>query len=574
MKKAKRLLAFVLAIAVLCSGITESSINSRAAAKKPGKAKIASLKQAVDGSIVLTAKSMKNIDWYIVYRSEQPNSGFKEIGRIWDGQECRYIDNNADRITTYYYKIRACRYVDNGKKATCGVIPKGSLKKGAFSDVKSIEHRFMIQTNAINENTVQITIPPIENVTKYDIYRSTSKSEGFTLLASKEEPGIYRDKTAELGVQYYYKVIANEYEEVEVEVTTTEAPTTERPLTTTEAPTTEKPITTTEEPTTEPGTTTEEPEASGDAQEADSNIYMMSFGDDYWYSGANTEPETVIESRLKASYESNVVLGMSGPSAIKISEIKVAGVSTLSVKWNKYKNASGYFLYKKQYDGSYKQIKKISSGGKTSCRINVPHGEEVYLVIVPYINMNNLIIRGAYSKEKRGLMNYYSCDKETEEERSQRIFGKNRLQKYSSAGKAAKNMKTIRIKVWDFKSGSSGPKVTRYYNLTVHKNIAPSVKKIFEEIYKGKEKFPIHSIGGYSFRSGQHGVGLAMDINPNENYQIKDGEVLVGKLYKPGKNPYSIPQDGEVARIMKKYGFYQGIWSSSQDYMHFSYYGI
>ena len=69
-------------------------------------------------------------------------------------------------------------------------------------------------------------------------------------------------------------------------------------------------------------------------------------------------------------------------------------------------------------------------------------------------------------------------------------------------------------------------------------------------------------------------MGLAIDINPEENYQIRnDGTILCGRLYKPGKNPYSIPMDGEFAHIMNKYGFTQGIFSSSRDYMHFSYFG-
>jgi len=48
----------------------------------------------------------------------------------------------------------------------------------------------------------------------------------------------------------------------------------------------------------------------------------------------------------------------------------------------------------------------------------------------------------------------------------------------------------------------------------------------------------------------------------------------VGKDWKPGRYPYSIPKDGEVARILEKYGFSQGLWGKNNlDYMHFSYFG-
>lgn len=200
-------------------------------------------------------------------------------------------------------------------------------------------------------------------------------------------------------------------------------------------------------------------------------------------------------------------------------------------------------------------------------------------MVVPYVNVNGREVTGADSDTFSVVMNYYTSpydDKQT------RFFGKNASKKYgkyedsrherttyySSKSEAEKHMQTIRIRVWDFQSGKSGKKITKRVPLTVHKMVAPSLKKAFEEIYRGKERFPIHSIGGYDFRWGQHGVGLAVDINPYENAQFKDGKAVEG-FYRPGKDPYSIPKDGEVARILWKYGFTQ----LEGDYMHFSYFG-
>ena len=49
----------------------------------------------------------------------------------------------------------------------------------------------------------------------------------------------------------------------------------------------------------------------------------------------------------------------------------------------------------------------------------------------------------------------------------------------------------------------------------------------------------------------------------------------MGDHWLPGEDPYSIPLDGEVARIFAKYGFTQGAYwqSGTVDYMHFSYFG-
>jgi hypothetical protein len=97
------------------------------------------------------------------------------------------------------------------------------------------------------------------------------------------------------------------------------------------------------------------------------------------------------------------------------------------------------------------------------------------------------------------------------------------------------------------------------------------------EIYKGKEKFPIKSVGGYNWRgdtsTSEHCIGLAIDINPNENYMIRGNQIVSGSFWKPGKNPYSIKADGDVVKAMEKYGFHWGMWGDTRDYMHFSYFG-
>lgn len=167
---------------------------------------------------------------------------------------------------------------------------------------------------------------------------------------------------------------------------------------------------------------------------------------------------------------------------------------------------------------------------------------------------------------------------ETDEEKYQRIFGEGDITTKEFADSL---MKTITVRVWDF--DSNGNKVEKQKSLTVHKNIAGMVEDIFEEIFQGEEKFPIKSVGAYAWRepmaSGRlshHNYGTAIDINPDENYCLyKDGS-YIGKYWKPGEDPYSIPEDGEVVKIFAKYGFKWGgnAWSNPKDYMHFTYLGL
>ena len=92
-------------------------------------------------------------------------------------------------------------------------------------------------------------------------------------------------------------------------------------------------------------------------------------------------------------------------------------------------------------------------------------------------------------------------------------------------------------------------------------------------IYNNKEKQVIHDIGCYSYRAGEHMYGLAIDVNANENYMIDGKKVLAGSYWKPKKDPYSIPNNSQFVKIMKRYGFYRGAWGKRKDYMHFSYFG-
>lgn len=169
----------------------------------------------------------------------------------------------------------------------------------------------------------------------------------------------------------------------------------------------------------------------------------------------------------------------------------------------------------------------------------------------------------------------------TSDEKDMMIFGRlvddpRYVYYYEPHSVAEADMTTIQVLTWDLRS--DGTKYTRSWNLTVHKNIAPTMQAIFAEIYALPEQPPIHSLGGYRWDGRcEHTTGTAVDINPAENYYCNpDGSAIVGKYFKPGEDPYSIPVGGSVDQIFAKYGFTRGIyWSSGKkDYMHYSFWGM
>ena len=146
---------------------------------------------------------------------------------------------------------------------------------------------------------------------------------------------------------------------------------------------------------------------------------------------------------------------------------------------------------------------------------------------------------------------------------------------YNSVEAAKADMQKVTVTVWDI--SQSGEKYTKTMTVEVHKNLAPTVAAIFDEIYHGEEKFPISYLGGWSWSGkSEHTIGTAIDINYPQNYYCDpNGNAIVGDYWKPDEDPYSIKPDGDVVRAFEKYGFRWGVnWNSGyKDYMHFSFFG-
>lgn len=166
---------------------------------------------------------------------------------------------------------------------------------------------------------------------------------------------------------------------------------------------------------------------------------------------------------------------------------------------------------------------------------------------------------------------------QTEAEKMTYVYGAGNG-KYQSAAEAEAHMVEIVVPVWHLQS--DGTKVASKAYLQVNASLASIYQVIFEEIFNGSEKFPIYDVGCYSWRTGEHSQGTAVDINPDENMEAtinSDGSLspTCGTHWTPYIDPYSIPEGGDVYNAFTKYGFTWGGngWHSKRDYMHFSYFG-
>ena len=302
----------------------------------------------------------------------------------------------------------------------------------------------------------------------------------------------------------------------------------------------------------------------------------LTTGKSYYY---KVRSYAIVNGKKYYSPDSTPIKAVPAVLAPTISSIKLADVTKATLTWTKVTGASGYAIYRAtSKNGTYKKIGVVRGNGNVQYTASgMSNGKTYYFKVAAYKTVNGKDYYGAYSSVKSRLMNRLGYQYEDYYSRCRRIFGCEYYKSFTSSKAASAQMKTITVKTWDI--NSSGKKYTRTFRLTVHKNIASTVQQIFKEIYNGKEKFPIHSLGGYSWRGdnsySEHCEGLAIDINPDENAMIRysDGASLSGGFYKPGKNPYSIKPDGDVVKAFEKYGFCWGIWSNKADYMHFSYFG-
>lgn len=307
------------------------------------------------------------------------------------------------------------------------------------------------------------------------------------------------------------------------------------------------------------------------------------------------------------------------PSQVKKVKVTASGTSSHKISWQKISGVTGYQVYCRDYSSSsrlYKKVRTVIGASRTNCTVTGRKAGKAYSYMVrAYKKVGNKVYYGklsayAYGYIKKTVANTGNTANQntgnanssqntggstsdqvnsrilvnpTTAQKYKLVFGDASLKMrypggyYSSASKAAADMVPITVKTWDFKNGKSGEKITRTWTIKVHKNLADTYKQIFQEIYEGSEKFPIHELGGYDWRGGhsEHNTGTAVDINWTENYMVNvaTGQITAGKYWKPGEDPYSIAKNGEVARIFAKYGFSQGDWGNSKDYMHFSYFG-
>lgn len=250
--------------------------------------------------------------------------------------------------------------------------------------------------------------------------------------------------------------------------------------------------------------------------------------------------------------------------------------NTLAFNWDDVEDAQEYTVILRDGKNNILETKTVKTPYITLDVKDVPYGQ--YSVVVG-AKISDYAYIYTDAQNLRKISEVYVEKYPTYQDKVNRVFPGG--QAFTSYDTARAYMKTVTVPVW--KLNSAGEKYSSKMTVEVNINLADDVVRIFNEIYNDPERFPMKDIGGFSWREtafgsiSEHSYGTCVDINWDENYycHASTGEAITGSFWKPYENPYSIPKDGSVVRIFKKYGWKWGgdAWTKLRDYMHFTYLG-
>lgn len=175
------------------NGDFESEVSNVASAYAAAKG-ATKLKASSDAynKMNLSWKKAKGATKYVIYRSTNQESGYKKIKTVTSTKHTDTVKTGV----TYYYKV-----VSYSGKAKGGesAIASGVAVSAAPTNVKVV---------VTKNSSAKITWSKSKGAGSYNIYRSTSKKSGYTLIKTvSSKKSSFTDKTVTTGT-FYYKVSA------------------------------------------------------------------------------------------------------------------------------------------------------------------------------------------------------------------------------------------------------------------------------------------------------------------------------------------------------------------------------
>lgn len=369
----------------------------------PSNPNLTSVKSVEYNAIELKWDKVDGANGYKIYRKLPSDKNYKELITLYE-QTDKYTDQTVTCGTTYQYIIRSFRY-ENGKTYTSG--------NNSAVSCKAVPPVVKVKVASTGYNSLNVSWEKVNGATGYRIYFKKDNAKNWTTLATFENGSLTSCEHRKLttGVNYTYtvrayykdgsKTIWGDFNQTGV----TKKPVTSAPKLVSVTSSTATNVTVKWE--TVSGANGYKVMRKADGSKTWSTIgttnsKRLSYTDKKVNCGVKYHYtvrayRNVSKKPVLGSYNSNGLEIMTIPDRPVVS-VSSANYNKLNVSWSRSNGATGYKVYRKVVNGTYKLIRNISGGAATGFTDTVECGTEYYYYVTAYV-INNKVEYGSFDSE-------------------------------------------------------------------------------------------------------------------------------------------------------------------------------
>lgn len=368
----------------------------------PSNPNLTSVTSVEYNAIELKWDKVDGVNGYKIYRKLPSDKNYKELITLY-GQTDKYTDQTVTCGTTYQYIIKSFRY-ENGKTYTSG--------NNSAVSCKAVPPVVKVKVASTGYNSLNVSWEKVNGATGYRIYFKKDNAKNWTTLATFENGSLTSCEHRKLttGVNYTYtvrayykdgnKTIWGDFNQTGV----TKKPVTSAPKLVSVTSSTATNVTVKWETVSgangykvmrkADGSKTWSTIGTTNSKKLSYTDKKVSCGVKYHYTVRAYR--NVSKKPVLGSYNSNGLEIMTIPDRPVVS-VSSANYNKLNVSWSRSNGATGYKVYRKVVNGTYKLIRNIS-GGATGFTDTVECGTEYYYYVTAYV-INNKVEYGSFDSE-------------------------------------------------------------------------------------------------------------------------------------------------------------------------------
>lgn len=369
----------------------------------PSNPNLTSVTSVEYNAIELKWDKVDGANGYKIYRKLPSDKNYKELITLYE-QTDKYTDQTVTCGTTYQYIIKSFRY-ENGKTYTSG--------NNSAVSCKAVPPIVKVKVASTGYNSLNVSWEKVNGATGYRIYFKKDNAKNWTTLATFENGSLTSCEHRKLttGVNYTYtvrayykdgsKTIWGDFNQTGV----TKKPVTSAPKLVSVTSSTATNVTVKWEAVSgangykvmrkADGSKTWSTIGTTDSKKLSYTDKKVTCGVKYHYTVRAYR--NVSKKPVLGSYNSNGLEIMTIPDR-PVVMVTSSNYNKLNVSWSRSNGATGYKVYRKVVNGTYKLIRNISGGAATGFTDTVECGTEYYYYVTAYV-INNKVEYGSFDSE-------------------------------------------------------------------------------------------------------------------------------------------------------------------------------